>query len=209
MYEEPTAHLINETTGAMSGNSGRYEKRLRDLAGLYEDRDAFEKLTETRGDEVVYEVCDVRPAIAHGGLIFGTTCMMPGKVGAEFFMTRGHIHARSNRPETYYGESGAGVMLLETPEGEVKTLEIGPKTLVYVPPMWIHRSVNVGDAPLVMSFCYPADSGQDYEVIAQSGGMAVRVVEEAGSWTTTPNGSYTRRTAEEIKAIHATQDEPR
>ena len=27
-------------------------------------------------------------------------------------MTRGHIHAKANRPETYYGESGEGLMLL-------------------------------------------------------------------------------------------------
>eukprot|EP00752_Nemacystus_decipiens_P019106 g17162.t1 len=102
--------------------------------------------------------------------------MEPGRIGDEFFMTRGHIHATANRPETYYGETGEGLMLMESPDGQVTILEVRPKVLVYVPPMWIHRSVNTGDTPLVMSFCYPSDSGQDYEVIARSGGMAVRIV---------------------------------
>jgi len=44
--------------------------------------------------------------------------MEPGRIGNEFFMTRGHIHAKGNRPETYYGESGKGLMLLESPEGQ-------------------------------------------------------------------------------------------
>ena len=48
-------------------------------------------------------------------MIIGVTRMEPGKVGDEYYMTRGHIHARPNRPEMYYGESGVGVMLLESP----------------------------------------------------------------------------------------------
>ncbi|TIN31988.1 glucose-6-phosphate isomerase family protein, partial [Mesorhizobium sp.] len=81
----------------------------------------------------------------------------------EYFMTRGHIHNQADRPEIYYGQKGRGLMLMESPEGEVRIVPIDAQTVCYVPPFWIHRSINVGDDDLVMLFCYPADSGQDYE----------------------------------------------
>lgn len=149
---------------------------------------------------------DVRPEASSGDLIFGTTFMEPGRIENEFFMTRGHIHATANRPETYYGESGEGLMLMESPDGQVSILEVRPKTMVYVPPLWIHRSVNTGSAPLVMSFCYPVDSGQDYDVIAKSGGMAVRIIADGDGWASVPNATYRPRTQAEIDVILATQD---
>ena len=121
-------------------------------------------------------------------------------------MTRGHIHARANRPETYYGESGDGLMLMESPEGEIRILEIAPRVMVYVPPMWIHRSVNTGAGPLVMSFCYPSDSGQDYDIIARSGGMASRIVADGTGWKAVPNAGYRPRSPEDIAAVLATRD---
>ena len=72
------------------------------------------------GDISVYEVTDFKPSADPGDMIFGVTHMRPGKVGREYFLTRGHIHANANRPEVYYGERGRGVMLLESPEGEVR-----------------------------------------------------------------------------------------
>ncbi|WKL39712.1 glucose-6-phosphate isomerase family protein (plasmid) [Sinorhizobium meliloti] len=116
-----------------------------------------------------------------GDIIIGVTRMEPGKIGDEYFMTRGHIHARPNRPEMYYGEAGVGVMLLESPYGEIRTIEIRARTMCYVPPFWIHRSVNVGLEPLVMTFSYPADAGQDYDVIAKAGGECGAVLSMTGT----------------------------
>lgn len=202
----PTAHRIDPLTGEMSGATGHYEKRLGDLGGLYADQAAFEQALAAGADRVVYRVCETRPEQTHGDLIFGTTWMEPGRIGDEFFMTRGHIHARANRPETYYGESGSGVMLMESPEGEVQILEISKRVLVYVPPMWIHRSVNTGDTPLVMSFCYPCDSGQDYDIIARSGGMARRIVADGTGWKAVDNRDYRPRSPDEVARVHATTD---
>ena len=202
----PTSHRIDPASGLLSDSTGRYEKRLSELDGIYGDAGAFAEAAARDGDRVVYYVHEVRPAAARGDLIFGTTFMEPGKVGAEFFVTRGHIHAIANRPETYYGESGQGLMLLESPEGETRILEIAPRVMVYVPPLWIHRSVNTGSTPLVMSFCYPSDSGQDYGLIARSGGMATRIVADGDGWKAVPNVSYRPRAKAEIDAILATQD---
>ena len=206
MYKLPTAHKIDPATGTMGGATGRYEKRLRDLSGIYADQTAFAAAVEKDGDRVVYYVHETRPAAAHGDLIFGTTFMEPGRIGDEYYVTRGHIHARANRPETYYGESGTGLMLLESPEGETQILEIASRVMVYVPLMWIHRSVNTGTEPLVMSFCYPADSGQDYEIIARSGGMARRIVADGAGWTAVDNADYRPRSADQVAAVLATRD---
>ncbi|MFV0382459.1 glucose-6-phosphate isomerase [Paracoccus sp. (in: a-proteobacteria)] len=206
MYHYPTSHRIDPASGGMSGATGRYDKRLGDLAGIYADANAFARALEAQADRVVYRVHETRPAQDRGDLIFGTTWMEPGRIGDEYFMTRGHIHARANRPETYYGESGTGLMLMETPEGETRILEIMPRVLVYVPPMWIHRSVNTGADPLVMSFCYPCDSGQDYQIIENSGGMASRIVADGAGWKAVPNRDYRPRGADEIARVHGTSD---
>lgn len=205
-YVEPSSHRVDPGDGELSGASGRYEKKLKDLEGLYADAAAFAAAVGLQGENVVYQVTDQRPEAVQGDLIFGVTRMEPGRIGDEFYMTRGHIHARANRPETYVGEAGEGLMLLESPEGEVRIVEIGPRILCYVPPYWIHRSINIGAGPLVMSFCYPADAGQDYEVIARSGGMKSRIVADGNGWRAVPNSGYRPRGGDEVAAILATAD---
>ena len=203
MLATPTVHHLSPEGGTLSDRTNRYEKRLSELAGLYADETAFVSALGC-GDRVVYAVEDFRPSAASGDICFGVTHMQPGRIGAEFFMTRGHIHAVANRPETYRGELGRGVMLMESPDGQVVTLEVVPGATVYVPPFWIHRSVNVGGEPLVMTFAYPADSGQDYGIISRSNGMRVRVVADGDCWRTVENPAWRPRSAEEIAAIMAT-----
>jgi glucose-6-phosphate isomerase len=203
---EPGIFRVDVARGELGGATNRYVKRYADLDGLYEDAGAFRALVAKAGaDTLAYEVTDFKPSEDAGDLIIGVTRMRPGKVGREYFLTRGHIHARANRPEMYYGEHGHGVMLLESPEGEVRTIEIGPRTLCYVPPYWIHRSVNVGTEDLVMTFAYPADSGQDYAIIEEANGMRSRVVEDgAGGWELAPNAGYRGRPAARLEHLYAT-----
>ncbi|MBP7002752.1 MAG: glucose-6-phosphate isomerase [Amaricoccus sp.] len=192
-------------TGALGNSTGRYEKRLADLGGLYRDEAAFERAVAAEGDRIVYAVEEFRPTETPGDLIFGVTHMEPGRIGDEYFMTRGHIHRVANRPEIYQGMSGEGLMLMESPEGETRIVEITPQTVCYVPPFWIHRSVNTGAEPFVMFFCYPSDSGQDYEIIARSAGMRSRIVAgEGGGWVARENDLYRPRSTDEVAAVMAT-----
>lgn len=83
----------------MANATGSYQKRFHDLDGLYADAAAFEAMRVTWGERIVYEVSEFRPTEQSGDLIFGVT-------HDEYFMTRGHIHRQTDRPEIYYGQKG-------------------------------------------------------------------------------------------------------
>jgi glucose-6-phosphate isomerase len=187
-FTPPAALRVDPASGRMEPATRHYEKRLRDLSGLYADEAAFGKLLVGQTDAVVYEVWEHRASSDAGDLVFGTSVMKPGQVGDEFFLTRGHQHARADRAETYFCQAGRGVMLMEAPDGAVSALEMTPGIMLYVPPFWIHRSVNVGEGTLVTVFCYDAAAGQDYGIIERSGGMRSRVVADGkGGWRLVEN----------------------
>jgi glucose-6-phosphate isomerase len=190
----PALVSVDPQTGEMTGRTRRYEKRFDELDGLFLDAAAFAAIRAARGAEVAYRVDEFRPSDRAGDVIFGTSTLYPGRVGAEFLMTRGHIHRVSDRPEIYLCQAGHGVMLMELEDGTSRAEEMRPNSVVYVAPHWIHRSVNVGRAPLVTLFCYPADAGQDYDIIARAGGMRDLVVSDgADGWTLMPNPRYRSR----------------
>jgi glucose-6-phosphate isomerase len=178
--------------GVMAGATSSYEKRLGDMGGVYRDDAAYRSaLDEKGGDFLVYRVEEHRNATGEGALIIGTSTLQPGRYGDEFAVTRGHLHAKADRAELYYCLSGTGVMLLETLDGRSEALPMRPGEAVHVPGHWVHRSVNVGTEPFVTLFCYGADAGQDYELIARAGGMKSLVVADgAGAWTTRPNPDH-------------------
>lgn len=201
-FAEPRLCRLSAGEGRLENADGHYRKTFRDLAGLYADEAAFEALLVERADEVAYEVTSYTPGSATSDLIMGVTRMSPGKVGREYFLTRGHIHARADRPEIYQTLAGRGIMQMESPDGQVRLLEMGPQDVCYVPPFWIHRSVNIGAQDLVMFFSYPADSGQDYGIIERSGGMRVRVMDDgAGGWKEEDNPLWRNRSTEEVERI--------
>jgi len=177
--------------GVMKGATAFYEKRLGDMAGVYRDDAAYRRALGEKGpDFLVYRVEEHRNVDGEGALIIGTSTLQPGRYGDEFAVTRGHLHAKADRAELYYCLSGRGVMLLETLDGRSEALPLGPGEAVHVPGHWVHRSVNVGDEPFVILFCYGADAGQDCELIRRAGGMSALVVADGGSWSTRPNPDH-------------------
>ncbi len=181
------------SSGEIGGRTRRYEKVLGDMAGVYAD-EAFwsERVDDHGADELVYSVDEHKYQEGPGALIVGTSTLLPGRYGDEFAMTRGHLHAISDRAELYYCLSGRGVMLLDTVDGESTAVELTPGKAVDVPGQWIHRSINVGDEPFVTLFCYSADAGQNYAIISDAGGMKNLVVALAdGGWALEPNSRHT------------------
>jgi len=185
------ASVTIHADGVIDGSSSHYEKYLADLAGVYRDEAAYRDELSRRGDDaLVYQVEECRTGTGPGALITGTSTILPGRIGDEFAMTRGHLHAQASRAELYYGLSGQGVMLLDSLDGQCRALPITPGVAVNVPGHWVHRSVNVGTEALVMLFVYNEDAGQDYELISRAGGMSHLVVVAGDGWQLVPNPDH-------------------
>lgn len=152
-------------------------RRVSDMAGVYADETAFNAADP---DEVVYKVDSYAPVEAgtEGGLFFGITHLMPGFVGAEFFMTKGHFHAKRDRAEFYWGVQGHGVLVLMDAAGNSRVEEVRPGSLHYVPGHTAHRLVNTGGNILDVAACWPSDAGHDYGIIDESG-FSLRVIVSA------------------------------
>lgn len=138
------------------------------MRGMYADDSATERLIAA-GDPLVYEFYELGAPETPGDLAFGSSIVYPGKVGDEYFMTKGHFHTILETAEVYYCLQGHGYMLLENLEGDWSAQEMTPGKTIYVPPRYAHRSVNVGDTPLITFFCFRGDAGHDYGTIETKG----------------------------------------
>lgn len=154
-------------------------RRLSSMKGQFLDASAYQEML-AREDVVLYEVLEVERPEHPGEFRFGLSIVHPGKVGTEYWMTKGHFHAIRDTAELYYCLRGEGVMVMETPEGEWSVEELRPGRLLYVPPRWAHRSVNTGaQEDLVTYFAYPAHAGHDYASIEKQG-FRKCIVEQEG-----------------------------
>lgn len=144
------------------------QRRVSSMRGMYADDAATEKLI-AEGDPLVYEFYEIGAPETPGDLAFGTSIVYPGKVGDEYFMTKGHFHTILETAEVYYCLQGHGYMLMENPEGDWSAQPLSPGKTVYVPPRYAHRSINVGDTPMVTFFCFRGDAGHDYGTIETKG----------------------------------------
>jgi len=183
----PQGVVIDAETGAVSPATGRYVKKLSALRNLSAAPELADAFIAGHGDIDAYEVIEYRPE--GSDICFGTTIMAPGKIGDEYFLTRGHFHAKPDRGEAYYTQSGEGLLLLHSRSGECRSVEMRPGVCAFIPPEWAHRSVNTGNKPLVFVWMCTIDAGHDYSEIAAHG-MRQRAVEQNGRPTVVPNKNY-------------------
>jgi len=149
------------------------------MAGMYADQEAFDEMVAA-GDPIVYEFYDLGMPDEAGDIAFGTSITYPGKVGDEYFMTKGHFHSILPTAEVYYCLHGMGQMMMENPEGDWEARELSAGVAVYVPARYAHRSINTSsDEPLVTFFAFRADAGHDYGTI-EGRGFRKLVVERDG-----------------------------
>jgi glucose-6-phosphate isomerase len=164
--ENPLTTFIN---GQLFGSQVIHTaKKLIELNGLFEDETAFNDMD---GNQPAYEVDAFYPVKkgTEGGLFFGLTHLYPGKVGNEYFMTKGHFHAIENRAEYYWGIEGEGILLLMDKQGETKAEYMFPGSLHYIPGATAHRVVNTGNLILRFGACWPSDAGYNYDAIMREG----------------------------------------
>ena len=179
----PFSVHVDFQSGRLSPDPVILERRLSDLPGYF--------LEDPSADELAYEVHEVRAPATHNNLLSSTTVLQPGKVGNEFFMTKGHFHAVRDRAEIYLALSGEGLLVMATEDGEATTAEMRPGIVNYVPGHWAHRSVNTGSEPLVFYAVYIGDAGYDYATIADEG-FPVVVVDNGNGPEVVANPRYRR-----------------
>lgn len=171
-------HYYNPEEGTLTG-SKNVQRRLSDLKGCFADPAAFAAAI-AREDPLLYSVASLEPANSEGDLHYGLGVLYPGKVGEEYFMTKGHLHSWRQAAEVYIGLLGEGVMLLEDEEtGESRMEVLQKNSIVYVPGHTAHRTMNTGTEPLVYLGVYPAKAGHDYGAIAERNFLQI-VVEQNG-----------------------------
>lgn len=154
------------------------EKRLKSLNGLFADEKAYALLNP---EAVVYSVQAHMPVAegTPGGLFFGNTTVEPGKVGSEYFMTRGHFHANADRAEYYWGVMGEGILILMDVDRSTWAERVFPGSLHYIPGNVAHRLANTGSVPLTVGACWHSDAGHNYGEIDLNG-FSARLLEVHG-----------------------------
>ncbi len=179
-FIEPFSVDLDLVEGAMLNPKNHLIRRASDMRGYYADEAALEELIEAEGDPLHYEVFEVPVPLQYGHLMYCISKLQPGKVGEEYYMTKGHYHTVIETGEIYLCLRGEGYMFMKTSDGRFDAQRFAPGKMVYCPPYWAHRSVNTGaDQPLV-SFCvYPADAGHNYGDIATEG-FPKRAFERSG-----------------------------
>lgn len=91
--------FVDWQTGALSGDEIQQStKLLGQMAGTFQDAESWEKMDPATP---VYRVQYWKPVQdgTSGGLFWGNSMVFPGKVGNEYFMTKGHFHAQIDRAE--------------------------------------------------------------------------------------------------------------
>ena len=154
------------------------KRYLSQMKNMYYDTAAAEKMVE-EGDPVIYEFYELGTPAHPGNLAFGTSITYPGKVGNEYFMTKGHFHTILDTSEVYFTLQGKGFMLMENPEGDVRLETLQPGVALYVPRRYAHRTINAGNVPLITFFTFRGDAGHDYGTI-ETKGYRKLLVEQGG-----------------------------
>lgn len=169
---------FDQTTG-LSADVKPIQRRLSEMAGMYLDEATRAAMVE-QNDPLVYEFHDLGVPERPGAIAYGTSITYAGKVGDEYFMTKGHFHSILETAEVYYCLKGQGLMLMENPEGDWELQKLTPGAAVYVPERFAHRSINTHPSdPLVTFFAFRGDAGHDYGTI-ESQGFRKLAIERGG-----------------------------
>ena len=164
------------------------KRYLSQMKNMFADTEAAEKILE-KEDPLIYEFHELGCPERAGDLAFGTTILYPGKVGNEYYMTKGHFHVILETAEVYYTLKGCGYMVMENPEGDTIEMPLSEGQCVYVPRRYAHRTVNTGTEPLVLFYVFGADAGHDYGTI-ETKGYHHLIVEQDGKAVVADNPKW-------------------
>lgn len=159
---------------------------LEELTVRYKDADYFENEDPNLDPEtVIYETVIKESSPEEGHLNWGHITLYPGRVNDQYFCTHGHYHASPNTEEYLLCMEGDGLIMYMNREGECWCEVLEEGSLHHVDEGLARRIINLGDTPLMLSFCYPSNVELDLESIRKKpfpchvyeddGEMAIRV----------------------------------
>lgn len=175
----PWAATLDLSSGALWPPSHVVTCRLSDMVGRYAHR-AAEKELLTSSDPLIYRADEILAPETQGELHTSVTVVFPGKVGDEYFMSKGHYQVDTTAVKVYLAITGSGYMLMQNRQGDTMEVPMVPGTVVYCAADWAQRTVNVGNDPFAYFKYWPANGGHDYDRILNEGGFRKRVVERDG-----------------------------
>jgi len=179
MLMKPFFMNLDFKSGALTPSDRVNVRKLSHMKGMFLDAEA-ERLNLASGDPIIYSFSEKVLPEEPGHLQIAMTTIHPGKIGQEFFMTKGHYHKLARTSEVYLGLEGKGCLSMQTVDGRFEAIDILPGVLAYIPPYWGHRMANTGKTPFVFFAVYPGDAGHNYGDIEKSG-FARILVERNGS----------------------------
>jgi len=174
MLMRPFSMLLDFKTGELKPCDRTNIRKLSDMKGMFLDTEAELRILE-KEDPIIYSFSERILPEENGHLQLATTTINPGKIGDEYFMTKGHYHRRPDTSEVYLGLEGKGCLLIQTEEGDLESIDIQPGGMAYIPPYWGHRMVNTGSTPFVFFAVYPGDAGHNYGDIEKTGFVKILV----------------------------------
>ena len=160
---------IDFNSGRLNGEGiSKSTRILGDLEGVFENVKAYDSMDK---NILVYRVESLLKENdgKEGGLFFGTSFVSSGKVGDEYFMTKGHFHSKIDTAEYYWCISGEGMLILMDEERNCWAEKMVTGSLHYIPGKVAHRLANTGDNVLTVGACWPSDAGHDYAAIHENG----------------------------------------
>ena len=169
----------------------RTQVRLSSLRDYFMDRKAVDDMLSSGKDLIIYEYFEYSNPESEGHVNIGVTIINPGRIGKEYYMTRGHYHEKS-AAEVYLGLSGEGIILMQLKDGEAQALKIMPGKIIYVPPHWGHRAINTGNEKMIFFYMYPSNAGHNYQLVKEKGFSKI-VIEENGLPKIIDNPRYKSR----------------
>mgnify|MGYP000116902279 FL=1 len=89
----------------LSKHADTTKRYLSQMKNMYQDQEAVEEILKHE-DPLIYEFYELGCPERAGDLAFGTTMIHPGKIGNEYYMTKGHFHQIVDTAEVYYTLKG-------------------------------------------------------------------------------------------------------
>jgi len=169
---------LDLSAGTFSDQAPQSNRALGELGPIFRDQAS---LAAMDGSTPVYATYGC-PGEVEGParLLYATTVLQPGRVGDEFFMTRGHFHAKPERGEFMVTLRGEGALVLMDRGRETWMESMSPGSVHDIDGAHAHRVANTGDEPLVFLVVWMSDCGHDYESIREQGFGKILVAGEKG-----------------------------